>query len=486
MVFTSNVFVFLYLPLFLLCYYGLPERWRSHVIVAGSYLFYAWWRPDFLLLFVGITYWNYQFGKHIHACLDHAPQKAWRLLVVGVVGNLLTLGYFKYANFGVEVIANALKPLGIETFTLEHIILPLGISFYVFQALSYIVDIYRREAEPAKNFTDFAAFVALFPQLIAGPILRYSLIDQQLKQRTHSWALFSLGCCRFMLGFVKKVLIADSIAPLSNAFLAHPELPFVDAWFGVFASLMQLYFDFSGYSDMAIGLGMIMGFRFAENFNQPFMCMSLTEFWRRWHLTLADFLKDYVYVPLAKAGVNGSTALFLTMLLSGFWHGASFAFICFGLFFAIIMVIERKFGWATHLGTPYQLHRNLIAMTLVLCIMPMFITGNLAHSIDIYTGMFGFRSLGSLDYYILSTSKMTLAFVVLGFIWIVIAGMINRRFYAQHATQKKAAAPTQTSELTYFMQSVRGTGAVFLWMGFGVAVTRLAANSFSPFLYFQF
>ena len=255
MIFASNVFLFLFLPVFLLCYYLARDHWRSYVIVLGSYLFYAWWRPDFLLLFVAISYWNYWFGLRIKARVDAGEKKiAFRLLTVGVIGNLATLGYFKYANFGADVLVAVLEPLGINTFTLEHIILPLGISFYVFQALSYIVDIYRRNAEPTHRFVDFAAYIALFPQLIAGPILRYSLIDKQLKNRTHSLELFSLGACRFMLGFIKKVLIADSLAPMNTLFISGGgDLQMADAWFGLFISALQLYFDFSGYSDMAIG-----------------------------------------------------------------------------------------------------------------------------------------------------------------------------------------------------------------------------------------
>ncbi|WP_416638476.1 hypothetical protein [Pseudomonas sp. OHS18] len=194
MVFSSNTFLFLFLPIFLICYYLARPSWRSGVIVLGSYLFYAWWRPDFLLLFFAITYWNYWFGLRIKNQLDQGnKQRAFRLLWLGIIGNLSTLGYFKYANFGIDVITAALQPLGINTFTLEHIILPLGISFYVFHALSYIVDIYRKDAEPTNNLVDFAAFVALFPHLVAGPILRYSLLAPQLRQRTHSMELFSLG-----------------------------------------------------------------------------------------------------------------------------------------------------------------------------------------------------------------------------------------------------------------------------------------------------
>ena len=474
MIFTSNIFLFLFLPLYLLVYFSSKTSWRSFVIVLGSYSFYAWWRPDFLLLFIGITYWNYLFGLKIHKLRDTNKKLAFRWLTVGVIGNLATLGYFKYTNFGAEVLAKALGQFGIDTFTLEHIILPLGISFYVFQALSYIVDIYRKDAEPTHRFVDFAAFISLFPQLIAGPILRYRLIEKQLRERTHSWELFSLGASRFMLGFTKKVLIADSIAPLNSYLMSTPDPSMLDVWIGCLASIVQLYFDFSGYSDMAIGLGMMMGFRFAENFNQPFLAMSLTEFWRRWHLTLSEFLRDYVYIPIINSGlVVGLLASFLTMLLSGLWHGASFSFILFGAYYGFFMVLEKVFGLTTNINSPYVFWRNMLAVAMVTMSMPLFITGDAGHSLEIYAGAFGFYGIGEISDLILGTSQMTLAFLVLGLIWIVVTSYINRRFYALKQEQ-------------YFMSHVSGLYAVLLWAGFLLAITKLSASSFSPFLYFQF
>lgn len=475
MVFSSNVFLFLFLPLFLLVYYAVSARWRSWVIVLGSYLFYSWWRPDFLVLFVAITYWNYWFGLRIKSRLDADKKEiAFRWLALGVVGNLATLGYFKYANFGVDVIAGVLQPLGINTFTLEHIILPLGISFYVFQAISYIVDIYRKQADPTNRFIDFAAYISLFPQLIAGPIVRYKLVAEQLRERTHSLDLFSLGVSRFMLGFIKKVLIADSMASMNILFITESQPQLLDSWFGLLVSIIQLYFDFSGYSDMAIGLGMMMGFRFPENFNQPYLAQSITEFWQRWHMTLAEFLRDYVYFPMVRRRLAGPMiALIYTMLLSGFWHGASFAFIFWGLFFGIGMVIERRLGIATKLTTPYNFWRNARTFLLLNLSMPLFYTGDLRHSMDIYAGLLGVNGIGSLSGYVYGASLMTMGFVAVGLAWIAVAGRINTVYYANR-------------KQPYFMQHVGGMSALLLWVGFALAITRLAANSFSPFLYFQF
>lgn len=474
MIFTSNLFVFLYLPLFLALYYLVRPSWRSHVIVIGSYLFYAWWRPDFLFLFVGITYWNYLFGLKIHSLRDNKRKAAFRWLTVGVIGNLATLGYFKYANFGAEVIGSAMSQFGLDPFIMQNIILPLGISFYVFQALSYIVDIYRKDADPTDRFVDFAAFISLFPQLIAGPILRYESIASQLKARVHSMELFSLGACRFMLGFSKKVLIADSLAPMSVYYLAIEDPTMAEVWFGSVVSILQLYFDFSGYSDMAIGLGLMMGFRFAENFNQPFLCQSMTEFWQRWHMTLSGFLRDYVFVPILRTGWMGAgVASLLTMFFSGAWHGASFSFIFFGMYFGIIMFIERKLNWATKVNTPYRASRNFLAVAMVIMAMPLFATGDFGHSLELYAGALGLNGIGNLDNYLYYTSATTFAFVFIAVAWVVVASVINRRFYDLKIDN-------------YFMSHVGGLQAVLLWAVFGLSITKLAASSFSPFLYFQF
>ena len=276
MVFSSNVFLFLFLPIFLGLYYLCPNRGRNLLILIGSYTFYAWWRVDFLLLFAAVTLWNYVFGLRIQAHAGTETARRW--VVAGVVGNLATLGYFKYANFGVTNINAVLESMGMEPFVLTSVILPIGISFYIFQSISYLIDVYRKDTEPTRNLINFAAFIALFPQLIAGPVLRYKDLADQFTDRTHSLDKFSEGATRFMQGFVKKVFIADSLAPLVDHCFALDNPSTGDAWLGMIAYTAQLYFDFSGYSDMAIGLGLMMGFRFMENFNQPYISQSITEF----------------------------------------------------------------------------------------------------------------------------------------------------------------------------------------------------------------
>ncbi|EKF74404.1 alginate o-acetyltransferase AlgI [Alcanivorax hongdengensis A-11-3] len=472
MVFSSNLFVFLFLPLFLVAYYLTPTRGRNLTILLGSYLFYAWWRPDFLLLFVAITLWNYAFALALER-YRQTPRCFWWLML-GIVGDLGALGYFKYANFGVDTISALLVSVGLNPFFLEKIILPLGISFYTFQAMAYLVDVYRGDARPTRSFINFAAFISFFPQLIAGPILRYRNLEKQFEKRSHSMELFSLGASRFLLGFVKKVLIADSIAPVASYLMAAPEPGFVDSFFGVLCSTMQLYFDFSGYSDMAIGLGMMMGFRFNENFNQPLICQSVTEFWQRWHITLSQWLRDYLYRPLKKT-LNWSVpaATFATLTLAGLWHGADMAFVLWGAALGGMMVVERRLGWVTDKGAPYSVWKNIGTLCFLWFIWPLFLTGNVPDATRIMKGLLGFNGVGGLHNMVLWASPMTIFFCVVAIAWERTAGFYNKRFYLGLNSGN-------------VFQDISGWRVPLLWAGFALAVTRLSAESFSPFLYFQF
>ena len=266
---------------------------------------------------------------------------------IGVTGNLLTLGVFKYFNFGVDSFNKAMMSVGGQPIEALEIILPIGISFYIFQAISFLIDITRKEAPHPKNFWDFAAFISLFPQLIAGPILRYKDVASQFQSRTHNMDKFSEGAYRFMIGFAQKVLIADSVAPLADQIFALQDPTFIEGWLGALAYTIQLYFDFSGYSSMAIGLGLMMGFRFIENFNNPYMARSITEFWQRWHISLSRWLKDYLYIPLGgnKKGLKRTYInLMITMVLGGLWHGANWTFLLWGAGHGVVLIIERMWG----------------------------------------------------------------------------------------------------------------------------------------------
>ncbi|MGH8482292.1 MAG: MBOAT family O-acyltransferase [Nevskiaceae bacterium] len=483
MVFSSNVFLFLFLPAFLAAYYLTPQRGRAWVIVAGSYLFYAWWRVDFLLLFAGVTAWNYAVGLRIAA---HGARTggARRWLVAGVTGDLAVLGYFKYANFGVASFNALVESAGMAPFAWTAVILPIGISFYVFQCLSYIADLYRGDAAPARRFVDFAAFIALFPQLIAGPVLRYKDLDEQLRSRTHTADKFAEGATRFMQGFVKKVFIADSIAPLVATGFALENPTTADAWMTVLAYAAQLYFDFSGYSDMAIGLGLMMGFRFVENFNQPYVAQSITEFWRRWHMSLSTWLRDYLYVGLG--GNRGGTArtyrnLFLTMLLGGLWHGANWTFVIWGAWHGAILAVERALGVKVPPGSleriSFRPHRWALTFLLVMLGWVMFRADSVGHAMALYAAMFRFDGAGLSGAYAAGVTGLQTATLALAWTVVAVRGWQKKGQINSPSTVEPGSVAVRKIDLTLFLLMVPL---------FALAVLKLSAQSYSPFLYFQF
>jgi alginate O-acetyltransferase complex protein AlgI len=498
MVFSSNVFLFLFLPVFLGLYYLSSNRYRNLLILVGSYAFYAWWRVDFLLLFVAVTLWNYIFGLRIYRA-GVRSKAAQRWVLWGVAGNLATLGYFKYANFGMNNLNAALESFGFEPFLLTHVILPIGISFYIFQSISYLIDVYRGDTEPTENLINFAAFIALFPQLIAGPVLRYKDLADQFTGRTHSVDKFAEGATRFMQGFVKKVFIADSLAPLVDHCFALQNPSGGDAWLGMIAYTAQLYFDFSGYSDMAIGLGLMMGFRFMENFNQPYISQSITEFWRRWHISLSTWLRDYLYVPLG--GNRGGTFntyrnLFLTMLLGGFWHGANWTFLIWGAWHGTWLAIERALGVN---AAPKVINPLKWALTFFLVMLGwvIFRAENLEVAGRMYAALFS-PTLLSLEGWRLSelnsasVTQLQIATLVLAYAVMAFCGL--RQFYRQQPRSEVPgdavglslgggaalqAAPHSVGATRYLVR-----GALLLL--FCASVLKLSAQSYSPFLYFQF
>ncbi|MES2918245.1 MAG: MBOAT family protein [Pseudomonadota bacterium] len=473
MVFSSPIFLFAFLPLFLLVYYLTPFRGRSYVILAGSYLFYAWWRPDYLLLFVALTGWNYMLGLQI---AHKSPATARRWLQLGVVSNVATLCYFKYTNFGISNLNAILESLGSKPLPLADIILPIGISFYLFHCISYLVDIYRKDAEPVRRFADFAAFIALFPQLVAGPILRYKDLDPQFHEREHSWELFSMGVMRFIQGFAKKVLIADTLAPLVDLCFSTPQPGLIDSWLGALAFTAQLYFDFSGYSSMAVGLGMMMGFRLTENFNMPFLSQSFSEFWRRWHISLSSWLRDYVYIPLG--GSSGPTLrtyrnLFITMMISGVWHGANWTFVVVGAFYGVILCLERYTGLSNQRtsGLPGAM-RTVVCMVVTVAVLSMFRAPSVADGLLLYAGMAGLNGwMGDgvhLFYPGLSLFMLPVAYLV---VYLLEPLYIGRQPYVANTPWHRRA------DMAYLAMAL----PLFV-----LAVSRLLAQSYSPFLYFAF
>jgi alginate O-acetyltransferase complex protein AlgI len=473
MVFSSNVFLFLFLPAFLIIYYLTPNRarLRNWVVLIGSYVFYAWWRLDFLVLFAAVTAWNYFIGLAI-ARNGVRTARSRRWLVIGVTVDLCTLGYFKYANFGVDSLNALLTGAGMEPFVLTHVILPIGISFYVFESISYIMDVYRGDTEPTRHPVDFATFVALFPHLIAGPVFRYKDLADQFISRTHTMEKFGTGAVRFMQGFVKKVFIADTIAPLANHAFALQDPTMADAWLGALAYTAQLYFDFSGYSDMAIGLGLMMGFRFIENFNQPYVSQSITEFWRRWHMSLSSWLRDYLYISLGgnrKGVFNTYRNKFLTMLLGGLWHGANWTFVLWGMWHGILLCIEYAFGVK---GTPerFRIHRWVFTFLFVILGWIMFRAPTVHSALQFYEAMLSFDGQGLSEVFRGNINTLQVATLLLAIGVAAVNGAaeyLPRRFTTRFLL-RPAAAP------------------LLLFPLFLLTLLKLCAQSYSPFLYFQF
>lgn len=339
MLFSSNVFLFAYLPVVLFLYYISPRWLRNPVLLLFSLFFYGWGEPVYLFLMIGTIVMDYICGIWIHSCRERG--KSGRgALVIGVALNLAILGYFKYAGFFLEQL-QLLIPT-IKNLNYQQIELPIGISFYVFQSMSYIIDVYRDDAPVQKKVLTFGTYVTLFPQLIAGPIVRYRDVAEQMENRKESITGFSSGVFLFIVGLSKKMLLANPMGDLWN--MLQLQEGTLAAWVGIIAYSLQIYFDFSGYSDMARGLGRMVGFEFFENFNYPYISSNITEFWRRWHISLSTWFKEYVYIPLGgnRRGIARQILnILIVWLLTGFWHGASWNFIFWGLYYSILLIFEK-------------------------------------------------------------------------------------------------------------------------------------------------
>jgi alginate O-acetyltransferase complex protein AlgI len=347
MIFASFEFLFLFLPLFFAAYTLTPNRARNVTILLFSWGFYGWWRVDFLFLLVAVTLFTFLVAR-VMARVAHDSPRAGQLMWFGIAVNLAVLAYFKYANFGVDTFNDLLRGIGHNPVGWAEIVLPIGLSFYVLQSVSYLIDIRRGDILPSRSFLDYAAYKALFSQLIAGPIVRYADIDAELKQRRYDLAQFGAGARKFMIGFAMKVALADTLSPLVDAAFALKHPSAADAWIGAVAYTLQLFFDFAGYSLMAIGLGLMIGFHFPRNFDNPYLAASIQNFWQRWHMTLSSFLRDYLYVSLGgnRRGVRRTYInLIAVMAIGGFWHGASWNFLIWGLWHGGLLALHRL--WST-------------------------------------------------------------------------------------------------------------------------------------------
>jgi len=383
MLFSSIPFLYYFLPLVLAVYFLTPARFRNAVLLLASLIFYAWGEPKYVLLMLASILSGYGFGLLQER---YRGQKGAKLVCgLSVAVSLSFLLYFKYADFFLENF-NAATGLGVP---LLRIALPIGISFYTFQIISYTVDVYR--GEPAqKNLIHLAAYVAMFPQLIAGPIVRYSDIAQQLEHRSHSTALAAEGVRRFLIGLGKKILIANQLGELCSVFRASDEKSVLFYWLYAVAFALHIYFDFSGYSDMAIGLGKVFGFHFLENFNYPYISASITEFWRRWHISLGTWFRDYVYIPLGGNRVGRARQLLnilVVWMLTGFWHGAAWNFVVWGLMFAVLLIMEKL--WLLKPLSKCRPLAHLYVVFFVVISFVIFNAENMGQALSDIGGLFG-------------------------------------------------------------------------------------------------
>ncbi len=370
MVFSSTFFLFSFLPAVIICYYAqrllVPTRLRNATLLFFSYLFYLYGAAGFLLILIMSTLADYLLGLLIDRDARH--KKLW--LCLSVIFNLGLLAYFKYANFFVAEFNSALVFFQYFPFAWKEIIFPIGISFFTFKKLSYIIDVYRGESPAMENIVDFALYIAMFPQLIAGPIVRYSYIRSQLKDRRESWNNFYMGILRFCWGLAKKVMIANSCGQIADV-IFNLDLELLDtkvAWLGAIAYTLQIYFDFSAYSDMAIGLGMLFGFKTTENFNRPYSAVSVTDFWRRWHITLSQWFRDYLYIPLGgnRRGILRTCFnMAVVCILCGFWHGANWTFLIWGIYHAVFLILERITGARSIPLEKYRAVRRVVTLFIV-------------------------------------------------------------------------------------------------------------------------
>lgn len=473
MVFSSSLFLLYFLPIFLLLYWFSPKKLRNYIILVASILFYSWGAPKFIFVILGSTIIDFYIVRALYNTSKKAIKK--QLLTLSVFINLGLLAYFKYANFFIESFNSVLQQLEIENISWTAVALPIGISFYTFQTLTYSIDIYRGVDKPLRKVSDYLLYIMSFPQMIAGPIVRFSSISDQIVNRKETTNDKLIGFYRFCLGLAKKVLIANVMGEQADLILNGnlTEISSATAWIGILAYTFQIYFDFSGYSDMAIGLGRMMGFKFPENFNSPYISRSISEFWRRWHITLSTFMRDYLYIPLGGNRVKSNSRLYVNLtvvfLLSGLWHGAAWNFILWGIYHGIFLILDRIFLVKTlkRIGAiPSILVTFIITMT-------GWVIFRLEHFTDIKVilGKMYFFHSGSISE-LIPSFKLTLAIaIIFSFITSSKTGekigkfVFNRSHYSM---------PTH---ITF-----SALGLLLLML----SIASITSSGFNPFIYFRF
>jgi len=466
MVFSSTIFLCVYLPLVLLGYYICPKKGRNLFLLIVSLVFYAWGEPKYVFLMIFSILVNYIFGRLMDK--NRGRKKRMKLmLVLSVVIDLGLLSVFKYTDF---IITNVNAIFG-SSFDLLNIALPIGISFYTFQAMSYTIDVYRDDVRVQKNLIDFGMYITMFPQLIAGPIVRYADVQDQLADRSVTTADFSEGVMRFVVGLGKKVLLANQMGAVwSEIYALGGDVSALMAWTGAIAYTFQIYFDFSGYSDMAIGLGRMFGFKFPENFRYPYQSVSITDFWRRWHITLSTWFKEYLYIPLGgnRCGLaRQALNLLIVWSLTGFWHGAGWNFVMWGLYYFVILFIEKLFLLKALDKLP-KLFRHVYALLLIVIGWVIFASDDVSVLLPYLGSMFGANgAIGGMDVYTLLTKAVLLI------ICCIASTELPKKLFL-------SAAGAMNEKAAFTLKSVLMIALLALSM------ILLIGDSYNPFLYFRF
>lgn len=467
MLFSSIVF-FTFLPAVVILYYLLPVRFRNVILLLASLVFYAWGEPVYLFLMLLSILFNYFSGLDIARNLQD-KRAAKRSLVFNLIINLAVLGFFKYEGFVLDTL-NGILPVHISYHALP---LPIGISFYTFQILSYIIDVYRGNVKVQTNLPNFALYVTMFPQLIAGPIVQYADVDEQLASREVSRTKFGEGSMYFIRGLAKKVLLANTSGMIFTEVsgLAKGNIAVMTAWLGAFAYMFQIYFDFSGYSDMAIGLGKMFGFEFNMNFNYPYVSKSITEFWRRWHISLSSWFRDYVYIPLGGnrvSKIKHIRNLLIVWFLTGLWHGAAWNFVAWGLYYGVILIIE-KYLLSPVLDRLPDVVRHIYSIVLVVIGWVLFFSSSFGQAADYIRVMFGAGAHGFADresMYLLTSNLILWLILIFGSTPLV-------HFRYEHMLRTKKWNTTIINSVVYV--------ALFI-----VCIAYLVTETYNPFLYFRF
>lgn len=463
MVFSSITFLFYFLPIVLIIYYLIPNKYKNIVLLISSFIFYFYGEPKNIYIMILSILATYIFGILIDKYKKTKYSKIF--LILSIFINIGLLIYFKYADFIIKNINLWLS----NKIDLIHVILPIGISFYTFQLISYIVDVYRGEAKVQKNIIKLATYISLFPQLIAGPIVRYTTIENQLENREYNMKNFSIGVRRFIIGLGKKVMIANVMGNLINIFLVSDEKSVLFYWLYAIALMIQIYFDFSGYSDMAIGLGKMLGFDFPENFNYPYIATSITDFWRRWHISLSSWFRDYIYIPLGGNRVSKLKwirNIIIVWMLTGLWHGAEWNFVIWGLYFGVLLIIEKVFLLKWLQKIPKVISR-IYTLFIVMISFIIFNGEGVSTILENIGGLFKFVSIP-----LITNESM---YYLKSYIIVIILGIIG-------------ATPICKNILTNekLKKIVNILEPIYLLLIFIICTSYIVDGSFNPFLYFRF